>query len=152
MEFETYHGFLRGAWFQHTFLQVQTQVIGSKSEEATFLIVSLFIWCCLQKRFVMFVQYPQWNFLLYWIWAMFLDLMNFLNMPSQDTLICTLSRIWDHNFIQPGIKLVQLQCKTLIQNSCCCSYSKILFQPRRQHWESFQRVTQNICETTENQS
>ena len=84
-------------------------------------------------EFVMFVQYPQWNFLSYWIWAMFHDLMNFLNMPSQDTLIYVpwagyKNKLHSKFECQTGIKLVHLQCKTFIQNRCCY-YSKILIKP-----------------------
>jgi len=41
-------------------------------------------------EFVMFVQYPQWNFLSYWKWP----IINFLNMPSQDTLHRFEMKLW----------------------------------------------------------
>ena len=91
MEFETYQSWVRrarGAWFQaNTFLQVQTQVFGSKSEQDFW--VSVFSFGVVSK-FVMFVQYPQWNFLSFRKWA----IINFLNMPSQDTLHGFEMKLW----------------------------------------------------------
>jgi len=150
MEFETYQSWLWERCLISThphFFKYKLRLLGAKVNDgqSETRFVCLFIWCCLQNRicYVCTLISSMELFIVLKIWASFIDLMNFLNMPpSQETLhgyICTLSRIWNEAFIQ---------------NWCCCYHGKIfIHQPRRQHWESFQRVmTQYLCGTTENES
>jgi len=122
---------------QH-FFKYKLRLLGAKVNdgqfsETRFLIVSLFIWCCLRNRSCYVCTLISSMELFTVILKIFNGLMNFLNMPSQETLHghCTLSRsLWNEAFI-----------KTCSFQNWCCYYGKIfIHQPRRQHWESFQRV------------
>jgi len=129
-----------------TFLQVQTQVIGSKvndgQSETRFLLVCLFIWCCLKNR----------------ICYVCTQILNgtFNRIESgQSTLIWWTFWICHHKTHCMDIYLEQDMKQSFHSNLFICSTkyldSKLLLLFIN-IGESFQRVTRYLCETRENQS
>jgi len=100
MEFETYQSWLWERCLISThphFFKYKLRLLGAKvnNGQSETRFVCLFIWCCLQNRicYVCTLISSMELFIVYWKWAIFIDLMNFLNMPpSQETL---------HGFIVP---------------------------------------------------
>ena len=81
--------------------------------------------------FVMFVQYPQWNFLSYWKWP----IINFW-ICHHKTHCIDLRWSFDKKWQKRTPFAAQ---NTLIQN--CVVIVENIYQPRRHHFGSFQRAT-----------
>jgi len=126
-------GSARKRWLTppHTFLQVQTQVFGSKCGQDFW--VSVFSFGVVSKIGICYVCTVS-------SMELFIVLKMGDYQLSENAITRHIVWVWDEALIESGKKLINLQDKTPGFKPAVVSVENI-YQPRRQHFGSFQRAT-----------